>query len=595
MTEDIELLNFIQRMNSEVHDRASGGTESDGSVDFKENVFVEYILDHLGEMGIVENPEVCHFERRASRGSLRVNGFAVNDDGDTLDLFASIFLDLKEPLNVTKDEISKAVREALHFFDAAKKGLYKQIETASDAFSMASRIFEVASDLNRARVFVLTDGLSRIKDIKGAKIKGLPVTIEIEIWDVERLFRSMQSSLPKDVIEIDFERMFGTPIPCVAMPGSSEDYLSFLMIMPAEILYRIYDEYGPRLLEFNVRSFLQAKGKVNKGIRDTLKQEPDLFMAYNNGISATADSLQVARNVDGQLAIRTITGIQIVNGAQTTASLHRAKKIDKVDLSSVFVPAKITTLLKPEKLEEIVPKISLYANSQNVIQIADFSANHSFHIEIERFSTTIWCPGEQGRWFYERARGQYQDAKNREGKTPAQKRKFDERTPSSRKFTKTDLAKYINSWDQLPHVVSRGAQKNFLAFTIELHRQGSDWKPDETWYRELLTKAILFKQITRIVRQEKFSAYKANIVTYLIAYLACKSGSSLNLRQIWDNQNISSELERLLRLWSHKVCDAITSSASGRNVTEWCKKVECWESIRKINDPLPDTLPPEWH
>lgn len=134
MTEDIELLNFIQRMSSEVHDRACGSTESDGSVDFKENVFVEYILDHLGEMGIVENPEVCHFDRRAPRGSLRVNGFAVNDDGDTLDLFASIFLDLKEPLNVTKDEITKAVREAIHFFDAAKKGLYKQIETASDAF-----------------------------------------------------------------------------------------------------------------------------------------------------------------------------------------------------------------------------------------------------------------------------------------------------------------------------------------------------------------------------------------------------------------------------------------------------------------------------
>ncbi len=200
-------------------------------------------------------------------------------------------------------------------------------------------------------------------------------------------------------------------LPCHAL----EDYLSYLMIMPAEILYRIYDEYGPRLLEFNVRSFLQAKGKVNKGIRDTLKQEPDRFMAYNNGISATADSLQVVRNDDGQLAIKTITGLQIVNGGQTTASLHRAKKIDKADISAVFVPAKITILLKPEKLEEIVPKISLYANSQNVIQVADFSANHSFHIEIERLSTTVWCPGEQGRWFYERARGQYQVAKSRAG------------------------------------------------------------------------------------------------------------------------------------------------------------------------------------
>jgi hypothetical protein len=595
MTEDLELLNFMQRMSSEVHDRASGGSESDGSVDFKENVFVEYILERLEEMGIIENPEVCHFERRAQRSSLRVNGFAVNDDGDTLDLFASIFLDLQQPSNVSKEDITRAANEAIRFFDAARKGLHQQMETASDAFGMASRIYEVAPTLTRARIFVLTDGMSRVRDIRGAKIRGLPVLLEVEIWDAGRLFRSMQSVLPRDVIEIDFESSFGAPIPCLAMPRAPEDYLSYLTIMPAEILYRIYDEYGPRLLEFNVRSFLQAKGKVNRGIRDTLKQEPDRFMAYNNGISATADSLQVVRNGDGQLAIRSVTGLQIVNGGQTTASLHRAKKIDKAAISGVFVPAKITTLLKPEKLEGIVPKISLYANSQNKIDVADFSANHSFHIEIERLSTTVWCPGEQGRWFYERARGQYQVAKSREGTTPAQKRKFDERTPASRRFTKTGLAKYVNTWDQLPNVVSRGAQKNFLALTIEIQKRGKDWKPDETWYRELIAKAIIFKQATRIVRQEEFPAYKANIVTYLIAYLAFRSGSSLSLRQIWDNQRISGELETLLRAWSHRINDAITTSAGGRNVTEWCKKEECWEAICRTDTQLPDVLPPEWH
>jgi hypothetical protein len=283
-----------------------------------------------------------------------------------------------------------------------------------------------------------------------------------------------------------------------------------------------------------------------------------------------------------------------VNGGQTTASLHRAKKIDKADISGVFVPAKITILLKPEKLEEIVPKISLYANSQNKIDVADFSANHSFHIEIERLSASVWCPGEQGRWFYERARGQYQVAKSREGTIPAQKRRFDERTPTSRRFTKTDLAKYVNSWDQLPHVASRGSQKNFLAFTIEIQKRGKDWKPDETWYRELIAKAILFRQTTRIVRQEEFPAYKANIVTYLIAYLACRSGAGLSLRQIWDNQKISVELESLLRSWAHKINEAITTSAGGRNVTEWCKKEECWEAIRKINASLSDHLPLEW-
>lgn len=594
MTEDLDLLRFIQRMNAEVHDRASGDSDNGGAVDFKENVFVEYVLDHLAEMGIVENAEVCHFERRTSRSSLKVNGFAVNDDGDTVDLFTSLFLDTQQPANTSREEVTRAAKEAIRFLDAARRGLHQQMETASDAFAMASRIHEVAPELRRARIFVLTDGMSRVKDVRGIHIRGLTVSFEFEIWDAERLFRSMQAGLPRDVIEIDFEKMFGVPIPCLAMPHVAEDYQAYLLIMPAEILYRIYDDYGPRLLEFNVRSFLQAKGKVNKGIRETLKKEPDRFMAYNNGISATADSLQVVRCEDGQLAVRSVTGLQIVNGGQTTASLHRARKTDNADISRVFVPAKITILLNPEKLDEIVPKISLYANSQNVIQVADFSANHTFHIEVERLSTVVWCPGEQGRWFYERARGQYQVAKSREAKSTVQKRKFDERTPTSRRFSKTDLAKYVNSWEQLPHVVSRGAQKNFLAFTNELHRRSPDWKPDEDWYRELIAKVIVFRLAERIVRQEKFPAYGANIVTYLVAYLSYRSGSSLSLRQIWDDQKVSKELEGMLRAWSHIIYKAITTTAAGRNVTEWCKKEECWSGVRETDLALPNPLPPEW-
>jgi hypothetical protein len=425
MAEDIELLQFIQSMNAEIHDRASGGgIEGNGAPDFKENAFSEHILEYLADIGIVENAEVCHFEKRTSKGTLKVNGFAVNDDEDTLDLFNAHFLDLQQPINIKKEDIIKSAKDAIRFFNEAWKGLHTKIETASDAFSMASRIYEVAPKLIRVRIFVLTDGLSRIKDVRGVKIKGLPVSLEFEIWDIQRMFRSMRSGIPRDLIDIDFIKKFGGSMPCLAMPQRAEDYMAYLTIMPAEVLFTIYDEYGPRLLEFNVRSFLQAKGKVNKGIRDTLKGEPDRFMAYNNGISAIADRVEIVKCDDGQIAIKSVTGLQIVNGGQTTASLHRAKKIDKADISGAFVPAKITILTEPAKLQEIVPKISLYANSQNVIQVADFSANHPLHIEIERLSTTIWCPGEQGRWFYERARGQYQVAKNREATTQALKKNF---------------------------------------------------------------------------------------------------------------------------------------------------------------------------
>jgi hypothetical protein len=285
MAEDLELLHFAQRINAEIHDRASGA-ESNGTADFKENVFSDYILEHLADIGIVENFEVCHFEKKIPKGSIKVNGFAVNDDGDMLDLYTTYFLDREMPEKVSKEDITRCAKDAIRFLDAARKGLHNQIEPASDVFAMASRIHETMPNITRARIFVLTDGLSRVKDVRGAKVRGLPVTLEVEIWDIERLFRSMQSGLPRDLIEIDLQEKFGNPIPCVSIPTSDDEYIAYLMIMPAEVLFQLYDEYGPRLLEYNVRSFLQAKGKVNKGIRDTLKNEPNRFMAIKGGRKA---------------------------------------------------------------------------------------------------------------------------------------------------------------------------------------------------------------------------------------------------------------------------------------------------------------------
>jgi hypothetical protein len=226
--------------------------------------------------------------------------------------------------------------------------------------------------------------------------------------------------------------------------------------------------------------------------------------------------------------------------------------------------------------------------------MADFSANEPFHIEIERLSERIWCPGEQGRWFYERARGQYQVAKSNAAATPGRRRRFNEQTPTWRKFTKADLAKYENSWRQRPHEVSLGAQKNFDRFMQDLRdRYAADWLPDETYYERLIAKAILFKAIDRIVRREGFPAYQANIKTYLMAYAAFRSGSQLDLDAIWNAQAVSDELAQLLRSWSHEINRAMIGTAAQRNVTEWCKKEDCWKAIQRLDLHLPSPLPQE--
>jgi len=587
LAEDDDPTSFARTLSAEVQDRAMGDAVG---AEFRENVFVELVAEHLAEIGMIDNPEVCYYEGRVGNGHVRLNGYAVSDDGDRFDLLVALFLDEAEPRSVPSEDLARVAGQAARALAAAQRKVHQNMETASDAYGMMRRLSELLeSGASDARIFVLTDGFAAVKGIKAMSIAD--VAVRFEVYDLRRLMRTMASGQTREVIDIRLSDLGLEPLPCVAMPSHGEDYEAYLAVVPGEALYRIYEEYGPRLLEYNVRAFLQATGKVNRGIRDTLRTEPRHFMAYNNGISVTVDEIETEMRSDQGMVITRLKGMQVVNGGQTTASIHRARRRDRVDLSAVYVPAKITRL-PPERIEEMVPKISRYANSQNVIQDADFSSNEPFHIALERLSKTIWCPGEQTRWFYERARGQYSTAMSLEGSTPAKLRAFKDRTPSSQKFSKTDVAKYLSAWNRLPHVVGTGAQKNFIAFMKSLRQlRGSSWEPDEPFYRDLVAKAILFNVATRIVRQERFPAYRANIATYLIAYLSHRSGGQLDSEYIWRNQAITPALEQLLKVWAKPIADCIQESASGRNVTEWCKKEECWTAVKALDLAWVDSRP----
>lgn len=360
------------------------------------------------------------------------------------------------------------------------------------------------------------------------------------------------------------------------------------------MLARIYEEHGARLLERNVRSFLQVKGAVNKGIRDTLRDNPEMFLAYNNGISATAESVEIVRDENGRPSIKAIQDLQIVNGGQTTASIYNAYKDKKnlADLSRAYVQMKLSVILSPEEMDVIVPRISEFANTQNKVQIADFSANDVFHRKVEELSRTMWAQPPGGaqsiNWFYERARGQYADALSREG-TPARRKQYKEQHPL---FTKTDLAKYEQSWDQQPFAVSEGAQKNFKKFTLRLNdRKG--FIPDEVYYRRLIAKAILFRQTEKLVQQQKYGGYRANIVTYTIAWLSYKTEMRIDLERIWREQQLSAALQNEITAVSAFVHQIITNPPGAANITEWCKKESCWARVQECQHTIDSALQKE--
>lgn len=556
-----------------------------------DSALAEAMLEYLEEAGAVTGHDLCPYEDQSGRRPCRIIGYSLADDSTRLDLFTAHAVQPSESNTLSGSELGKLSGWSARFFEYAAKGDTSRFQSNPAAAAAAALIRAELHRIEDVRIFVLTDGKVKDREVEDMIILGR--TVETEVWDLERLYRANGEEVSRDRIEVDFKKLMGRPIACLEMRPPPAEYQTFMLILPGEVLFQLYSEFGPRLFEFNVRSFLQATGNVNKGIRKTIEEQPGRFLAYNNGITATADEIEVG-TWNGETVIHHLKGLQIVNGAQTTASIHRARVWDKLPIDKVAVSMKLT-LVPPTKLQEFVPLIAKFANTQNPIQIADLSASDAFHQKFEALSETTWCPGEETRWFYERARGSYQVARSRNGSTPGKRRDFDLTYPKSQHFGKVDLAKYLMTWWAEPYTVSKGAQKNYAAFMFGLRdRMGEGWEPDRQFFQETIGKALLFKAAQSVVRKAKLQSYGANVVTYMVAKLATDFGSRIDFGRIWETQEISAEMLALFTTWAPLVHSAIVESAGKRNVTEWCKKDGCWEIVRTLELPVADEAPIEF-
>jgi len=590
---------FLNELQSEVEGRAFG---NDGAApDFKENVFTTHVMDMLAsEVGIVESPETCHFAGEVERGRAKINGFAIGEDAqdeESIDLFVSVYKGLAEVTRVPAEDMRRAAEQAMRFFKGALGNLYESLDPAQAKYQMAKRIHEAGPRLKRARLFILTDGQSDLARQKSAsvEIKGHDIVLRMEFWDIERLSRVIGSGAPQTDIEIDVAAMSGGPLPCLTIPTGDGEYRAYVMILPGTLLFTLYNEHGAALLQRNVRSFLQAKGKVNRGIRDTLKNQPGRFLAYNNGISMTADSVETQGD-GASLALTRIKGLQIVNGGQTTVSIHRAKKFDRLDISGVFVQAKLT-VVRAEIIDALAPKIAEFANTQNPIQMADFSANDPFQIEFERLSKATWAPDGHARWYYERTRGQYFVELSLLGKGSAAERRFKDACPKHRRLSKIDVAKHLTAWEQLPHQVSLGGQKNFVLFAQRMKEtKAPNWRPDERFFKDAIAKAILFNEAARLVGATSYREVRSQFAAYVVAALAFRTGGLVDLSHIWQQQRISRSLEDLISRWIAVIGEEITRTAAeqGRSPSEWCKRLECWKRVQRLDFSPPADGTPEF-
>ena len=566
--------------------------------DFLEAEFALSATRELEESGAIEGFEPCHY--KAPRG-MRVDGYWLNDDGISIDLFIVDFANREVLESLTRSDVDALFKRIENFFTAcALKGLYSELEETSLGYGLARDISSRASAFAKVNFYLLSERLlsEKVQAIEDKLYQGW--TFTYNIWDIARLHRIKTSRGAKEEVVIDFESMFGQGIPCLPAHIKSADYESYLMVMPATILGDLYGKYGDRLLEQNVRCFLQARGKVNKGMRSTILNDPEMFFAYNNGITATAREVITEPKADG-IYIREIKDLQIVNGGQTTASLFHTSRKDKASLEKIFVQMKLS-VVDSEKGEEVIPRISEYANTQNKVNAADFFSNHPFHIRMEEFSRRLWAPPQQGalresKWFYERARGQYSDAQAKISK--ADKKKFLAEFPSSHMFAKTDLAKFENVWEDKPTYVNLGAQKNFAQYA---KRIGQEWakNPDnfnELYYKRAIARAILFRKTEKIVSVQSWysGGYRANIVAYTLALLSrlcADMGKSFDFMKVWETQDITDVMRDAIEITAKVVFDSIMTPMAGiSNISEWCKKEACWDRIQLKTGELKSLLP----
>ena len=586
----IDIKKYYQQLCQEITSRQLANEEGDS----QEQTFTRFFLDLLSEAGETENTTVAYDEKDfGTKKAHKINGYAISDNYETVDLFITIYRTGEEIPVIYKKEIDQAVTRITNFFRKATYNNYEDdVAESSPIFEFAHTLGsyqELKDNLVRVNAFILTNGEYKGEIPQSTSLNGNKIFYRI--LDINYLFQVSEAShVP---IEIDFDEEKAI-VPCLPASTDNEEYQAYVAIIPGTCLASLYERFGSRLLEQNVRSFLQFNGKINKGIRETIKTEPHMFFAYNNGLAATADHIELDES--GHFISR-INNLQIVNGGQTTASIYYTQKKDKADISRIYVQMKISVIKKQEQFSEIVSRISKYANTQNKVNDADFTANNQALIEFEKLSRYILTPMSsdsplQTFWFFERARGQYKTLRQKEGFTKSRQDAFDKKYPKGQVITKTDIAKYLNAYEEVyegkklvigPHIVARGNEKNYARF-INNNLPENLKKINNVYFEDTIAKAILFKTADKRYGTKASAVHIGELknvtVPYTIALLTRITDGKLDLYKIWKAQQLSPALSDFIFDLMIQVNEFIIKNSVGSHYIEWAKKEECWDKVK---------------
>ena len=579
-----------------------------------EQLILDEILPHMLDSKLIDSEDINHVYVSLEEG-LKLNGYSVSDTGERLQCFivdestiessvldTDLLISERSHYETQLNRSIKLVKQALAGSLAEKFQDSDPLSAFAYHLSDPSRLAEI--DVIEIFLISLTATVSfkgkqpepksiHIADSKPLKVvarhEGDQIQREIlikrRVIDLNFLTAALNSRGRRESLEVRFKDEYSRNIE-VIKAADQKHFESYLCVLDAEVLFELYRSHGTRLLEKNVRSFLSFKGRgVNSGIKETIRKEPEKFIAFNNGVTITASSAKIF-DYKKKTYLESLTDLQIVNGGQTTATIYFSQR-EGLDISAVKVMAKINVAKgdSDSELEDLISKISNYSNSQSRVSPVDLRARNPQLVTLKQLSESIQTP--DGRlWFFERAKGEFNTMVRKAGSSGT---RIKNQYPTSRRFSKEQLAKYYTAWGDQPFLVKKGGEKVFRYFIEEI--SGPDDKSqkpiDREFYESLVSKIIIFRCLEKSYGQGKNSMgqLRSAVIPYSMSVVYSVSDGDptkgdFNLAAIWRSQDVERDLlelyERLMRLMN----DLIKSYAKSEDFGEYSKKPELWYAIK---------------
>lgn len=568
-----------------------------------------YVLPALNLARLTDSEEISesYFLRESEK--VEVDGYQINESGERLQLFLSNLVlptgDFMIPRKEYYDQLftraknffSRSVRKQLTDVQAGDPAsvLIRALETAKfqeqidvlEIFLISNTISIESRGSQSPKIFVFNDDeisiTYTIKDIRKTK----RVKVKYQLIDLNKIYNFEISDGNAEPIVINFDPL----LPAIQAADNTGVFKSYLAVLPATLLVQLYHDYSSRLLERNVRSFLQFNKEVNKPLKETIRLEPEKFIAYNNGLTVTAIASDINHS-EGVTRICSLTDFQIVNGGQTTASIYFANK-EGIDISKVNVTVKINIVNAEDRnsLDDLISKISQYSNSQNKVSSVDLKSRSPYLVKIKKLSESITDPSGT-KWFFERIRGDFNTMVRM---NPKQKTQIERNYPKQKRLSKEQVAKYYVAWGTSPFLVRKGGEKVFRDFMdfIQFDHTEKAINPESigrAFYEDLIAKALLFKGFEQIygAGAGAIGQIRSSVVPYALSLLykmtTVKKLNYFDLGAIWVAQGIPEDLKALSHKLLRSVHDWLKSYSKSDDVGEYAKKEELWDVVSESRE-----------